>query len=64
MRWHPEESDVVVFAEGFKLWCSIAVMVVEDKQPFATSCFTSRVLFKVMNPLKANLVGSPANRTD
>jgi hypothetical protein len=29
-----------------------------------TSQFTSRALFKVLNPLKANLVGSPAIRTD
>jgi hypothetical protein len=64
MRWYLEENDVVVFVEGPKLWCSIAVMVIKDKQPFATSCFSSRVLFKVLNPLKVNLVGSPAIRAD
>jgi hypothetical protein len=38
----------------------MAVMVIENKQPFATSCFGSRMLLKVLNPLKADLVGSLA----
>jgi hypothetical protein len=64
MRWYLEENDVIIFVEGPKLWCSMAVMVVKDKQPFVTSCFSSRVLFKVLNLLKANLIGSPAIRTN
>jgi hypothetical protein len=64
MSWHLEENDVVIFVEGPKLWCSMAVMVVKDKQPFATSYFSSRVLFKVLNLLKANLVSSLAIRTN
>jgi hypothetical protein len=61
-----EESGVVIFAEVPKLWCSnvMAIMVVLDKQPFATSCFSFRVLSKCLNSLKANLVGSLAIRTD
>jgi hypothetical protein len=38
MRWHPEENDVIVFAEGPKLWCSVAVMVVKNEKPFTTNC--------------------------
>ena len=64
MRWHPEENDVFIFAKGPELQCSMAVMVVENKQPFATSCFGSRMLLKVLNPLKANLISGPAIRTN
>jgi hypothetical protein len=38
MRWHPEKNDIVIFAEGPKLWCSMAVMVVKNKQPFVMGC--------------------------
>lgn len=42
----------------------MAVIVVENKQPFATSCFSSRMLLEVLNPLKANLISGPAIRTN
>ena len=64
MRQYLEENDVFIFAKGPKLQCSIAVIVVENKQPFATSYFGSYMLLKVLNPLKANLISGPAIRTN
>jgi hypothetical protein len=42
----------------------MAVIVIENKQPFATYCFGSRMLLKVLNLLKADLVGGLAIYTN
>jgi hypothetical protein len=42
----------------------MAVMVIKNKQPFTTSCFSSYMLLKVLNLLKADLIGGPAIYTN
>ena len=38
----------------------MASMVVKNKEPFASNCLLSCMLLKVLDPLVANLVCSPA----
>ena len=60
MRRHLKENDVIVFTECPKLWCCVASMVVENKEPFAPNCLLSYMLLKMPDPLEANPICSPA----
>jgi hypothetical protein len=64
MRRHPKEKNAIVFAECPKLWCGMASMVVKNKEPFAPYCLLSCMLLKMLDPLEANLICSPAIRAD
>jgi len=64
MRRHLKENNAVVFTEGPELWCYIASIVVKNKEPFAPNCLLSYMLLKMLNPLEANLIYSPAISAD
>lgn len=60
MRWHPEKNNITVVAEVPELWYSVALIIVQDKQAFATNAFHSSIFLKVMNPLNTNRISNPA----
>ena len=64
MRRHPKENNAVVFTEFSELWCCMASMVVKNKEPFAPNCLLSCMLLKMLDPLEANLICSPAILAD
>jgi hypothetical protein len=64
VRRHLKENNVVVFIECPKLWCCMASIVVENKEPFAPNCLLSCMLLKMLDLLEANLICSPAIRAN
>ena len=64
MRRYPKENDVVIFTECPELWCCVASMVVKNKEPFAPNCLLSCMFLKMLDPLEANLICSPAILAD
>lgn len=60
MRRHTEGDSLVVLAELIKLWCSVALVAVKDKQPVRPSSVRFCMYVEVLNPLKAKLVGCPS----
>jgi len=64
VRRHPKENDVVIFTECPKLWCCVASMVVKNKEPFTPNYLLSCVFLKMLDPLEANLIYSPAILAD
>ena len=64
MRRHLKENNAIVFTECSELQCYIASMVVKNEEPFAPNCLLSYMLLKMLNPLEANLIYSPAILAD
>jgi len=60
VRRHLKENDVVIFTECPELWCCVASMVVKNKEPFTPNCLLSYIFLKMLDPLEANLIYSPA----
>jgi len=60
VRRHLKENDVVIFTECPELWCYVASMVVKNKEPFTPNCLLSCIFLKMLDPLEANLIYSPA----
>jgi hypothetical protein len=60
MRRHLKENNAIIFIECSKLWCCIASIVIKNKEPFAPNYLLSYMLLKMLDPLEANLIYSPA----
>jgi hypothetical protein len=60
MRRHLKEDNAIVFTERPELWCYMASMVIKNKEPFTPNCLLSYMFLKMLDPLEANLICSPA----
>jgi len=60
MRRHLKEDNAVIFTECSELWCCMTSMVVKNEEPFAPNRLLSYMLLKMLNPLEADLIYSPA----
>jgi hypothetical protein len=60
VRRHTESNNLVILAELIKLWRSIALMTVKDKESIRALCTGLCVSIKVLHPLKAKLVSCPS----
>jgi hypothetical protein len=64
MRRHLKENNTVIFIECPELWCCIASMIVKNKEPFTPNYLLSYMFLKMVDPLEANLICSPAISAD
>ena len=64
MRRHLKENNAVIFTECSKLWCCMTSMAVKNEEPFAPNRLLSYMLLKMLNPLEADLICSPAILAD
>jgi hypothetical protein len=60
MRRHLKENNAVIFIEYPELWCYIASIVVKNKEPFTPNYLLPYMLLKMLDPLEADLIYSPA----
>jgi hypothetical protein len=64
VRRYLKENNVIVFIECPKLRCYMASIVVKNKEPLTPNCLLSCILLKMLDPLEANLIYSPAIRAN